>query len=306
VGGMRDNEMTARGMGTATPLTVAGWELRRILARRRNLPLLGAAFAVFVGLVWLKSTWQIPVSEAQHVTITVFASTAYGQVQQVVGVLLLFFGVILPFVATDAVAADRRARVHELLMTTRLASWAYVIGRYAAALMVGMALAISVLLAQVAGNLLIGWTSRGYPSPDLVAAVQVWALFVLPAVVLVTGVCFLLGTVVPWLSTPVKVAALVLWVALGVVTDIGHGLNWFGSWVPTGTGVLKAAPASLIPAYRSAIGAGASAPGAELIAQERLPQLRDYIGPHVGLVFIGLGAVLVAVLGFDRFRRTLG
>lgn len=288
-----------------SPLTVAGWELRRHLATRRSL-LLGVVFAVFVGLILIKNTWQVPISDSGHVTLTLYGATAYGQGQQVVGMLLLFFGVLLPFVATDAIAGDRRARVHEILMTTRLSTWAYVTGRYLAALVVGLVLAVVLLLADLVGNVLVGWSSHGYPPVDVSAALLLWGVFILPAMVVVTGCCFLLGTLLPLLTTPIKVAALVTWVALSVIADIGHGLNWFGSWVPTGSGVLKQTPAALAASYQAAAARGAGAPAAAMAAQNRLPDLHGFVGPHLGLVTIGLAAAVVAALGFDRFRRTLG
>lgn len=288
-----------------SPLTVAGWELRRHLATRRSL-LLGVVFAVFVGLILIKNTWQVPVSGSGHVTLTLYGATAYGQGQQVVGMLLLFFGVLLPFVATDAIAGDRHARVHEILMTTRLSTWAYVSGRYLAALVVGLVLAVVLLLADLVGNVLVGWSSHGYPSVDVSAALLLWGVFILPAMVVVTGCCFLLGTLLPLLATPIKVAALVAWVALSVIADIGHGLSWFGSWVPTGSGVLKQTPAALAASYQASAAQGASAPAAAMAAQNRLPDLHGFVGAHLGLVAIGLAAAVVAALGFDRFRRTLG
>lgn len=290
---------------SASPLTVAGWELRRQLATRRSL-LLGAAFAVFVGLILIKNTWQVPLSDTGHGTLTLYGSTAYGQGQQMVGMLLLFFGVLLPFVATDAVAGDRRTRVHEILMTTRLSTWAYVSGRYLAALVVGLVLAATLLLADLVGNALVGWATHGYPPVDVSSALLLWGVFILPAMVVVTGCCFLLGTLLPLLTTPIKVAALVAWVALSVIADIGHGLSWFGSWVPTGSGVLKQTPAALAASYQAAAARGASGPAAAMTAQNRLPDLHGFVGPHLGLVAIGLAAAVVAALGFNRFRRSLG
>lgn len=304
MGGMREEVGVLQTRATSL-FTVAGWELRRHLATRRSL-LLGAVFAVFVGLILIKHTWQVPVSDTGHVTLTLFGATAYGQGQQVVGMLLLLFGVLLPFVATDAVAGDRQARVHEILMTTRLSTWAYVSGRYLAALVIGLVLAAALFLADLAGNTLVGWSAHAYPHVDVAAALVLWGVFILPATVVVTGCCFLLGTLMPLLTTPIKVAALVAWVALSVVADIGHGLSWFGSWVPTGSGVLKQTPAALAAYYQSAVTRGASPPAAAMAAQDRVPDLSGFVGPHLGLVAIGLAAALVAGLGFDRFRRTLG
>jgi ABC-type transport system involved in multi-copper enzyme maturation permease subunit len=283
-----------------SPLSVAGWELRRLGAARSRLLLMAALFVVFTALVWVKNSWQIPVNDAAHQSITIYGTSRYGAIWQITGVLLLFYGIVLPFLATDAVAGDRQARTHEMLMATSIRGWAYVTGRYLAAILTALFTAVLLLAALFIGGTVVHAQQAGAPPPSFTAALVPWALIVLPAAVLLTSVSFALGTLAPKLATAAKALVLLIWIALDVVTDIGHGLGWFGYWTPTSTGILKVLPAQLAAAYHSQAAAHPA-----LAAQQASPHLTPWVGPHLGLIAIGGLAAGTAAVRFRRFRNAL-
>jgi ABC-type transport system involved in multi-copper enzyme maturation permease subunit len=288
---------------------VVRWDLRRTAASRINFGLLMAVFVFFAGLVAFKHEWLIPVETGPNrgAVLDVLGSTGLGAIFEIVALLLLFFGMLIPFVSADAVARDHRLRMHEILMATPLSSAAYVVGRFIAALVVSLVLAVTMLAGVVAADVMIASSDETYPGLDLLALGYAWLVLVLPAIVVLSGASFYIGTRAPALATPAKVAVLIVWVMLTVVVDIGHGLGWFGYWTPTGNGVLKVLPAQVASEY-AALVASHAGPAAQLNleVQQRLPDLTPWIGPHLGLVLIGAACALAAALQFDRFRGQLG
>lgn len=283
---------------------VAGWELRRMAASPGNLAIAAGVFAFFAGLVLFKHEWAIPLETAagRGVVLDVLGSTALGLIFEVVALLLLFFGVMVPFVTADAVARDQRRRVHEILMATPVSNLAYVMGRFAAALAVALALSVVMLAAIVLGDAVVHGSQSDFPSVNLAALAVDWLVLVAPAVVVLAGLSFLLSTLFPGLSGTAKVAIVILWVGLSVVVDIGHGLGWFGYWTPTGDGVPKVLPQEYAARF-AALVQGHGDTGAQALAvQQQLPDLSPWIGPHIGLVLLGIGCAAAAALGFRRFQ----
>ena len=74
--------------------------------------------------------WLLPLNDQGHVLMTLYGSSALGQVYQVVAVVMTFFGLLVPFLAADGVARDHRQRTHELVMTTAIPGWTLVAGRF--------------------------------------------------------------------------------------------------------------------------------------------------------------------------------
>jgi len=290
-------------------LSVVKWELRRIAASLSNLGLAAGVFALFVGLVWVKHSWLIPVESGpgRGVVLDVVGSTALGTVFEVVALLLLFFGMLVPFVVADGVARDHRQRVHEILMATPVSNAAYVVGRFVASLAIALTLSVVMLAAVAVADLTISMTEPGFVSLNWPGLLLTWLVLVLPAVVVIAGVSFLLSTLMPRLATPAKVAVALVWIGLSVVVDVGHGLGWFGFWTPTGNGVLKVIPAETAERYAALLQAGAgNSSTLSLEVQQRIPDLWPWVGPHVGLVLIGLASAVFAALRFRRFRDSLG
>ncbi len=290
-------------------LSVVKWELRRIAASPANFGLAAGVFALFVGLVWVKHSWLIPVEKGagRGVVLEVVGSSALGTVFEVVALLLLFFGMLVPFVVADGVARDHRQRVHEILMATPVSNAAYVVGRFVASLAIALALSVVMLAAVAVADLTISMSEPGFVSLNWNGLLLTWLVLVLPAVVVIGGISFMLATLMPRLATPAKVAVVLVWVGLSVVVDVGHGLGWFGYWTPTGNGVLKVIPAETAERYAALLQAGAgSSSTLSLEVQQRIPDLWPWVGPHVGLVVIGLASAVFAAARFRRFRDSLG
>jgi ABC-type transport system involved in multi-copper enzyme maturation permease subunit len=288
-------------------LLVALWELRRLLASRLNFIVGLGAFSFFVALLGIKHEWLVPVETGggHGAVLTVFGSTAVGVLFEIVGILLLFFGMLLPFLAAGAVSHDYQDRTHEILMATPMPNVPYVIGRFLAAIAAGVGTAALLLLAIIVANLFLHAFDASFPPQDVVALGLAWLLLVIPAVVLLSGVSFFLGTLLPRLATPIKVMLVLTWGVLSVVVDIGHGLGWFGYWTPTGNGVLKVIPPQVAADYAARL-AGGAAPASAATVQQAMPNLVPWVGPHLGLVAIGLLAGLVAAVAFRRFKEVLG
>jgi len=289
-------------------LSVVKWELRRIAASPANFGLAAGVFALFVGLVWVKHSWPVLVESGagRGVVLNVVGSTALGTAFEVVALLLLFFGMLVPFVVADGVARDQRQRVHELLMATPISNGAYVVGRFVASLAVALALSVVMLAAVAVADLTISMSEPDFGSLNWTGLLLTWLVLVLPALVVIGGVSFMLSTLMPRLATPAKVAVVLVWVGLSVVVDVGHGLGWFGYWTPTGNGVLKVLPVEAAERYAALQAGAASASMLSLDVQQRTPNLWPWVGPHVALVLIGLASVALAALRFRRFRDALG
>ncbi len=289
--------------------SVITWDLRRIAATRFNFVILGATFAFFAGLVVFKHEWLIPVESGtgRGVVLDVLGSTSLGAVFEIVALLLLFFGMLIPFVSADAVARDHRQRVHELLMATPMSSVAYVLGRFLSCLIVAFTLGVTMLAGVGAANVFLHQADATYPALSSGALFYVWLVMVVPAIVLLAGASFYAGTASPALATPAKVAVLIVWVMLTVVVDIGHGLGWFGYWTPTGNGVLKVLPPQAASDYAALLAGhpGAQAAALSLQVQSGMPALGPWIGPRIALVVVGVALAVAAALGFKRFRGDL-
>ena len=202
-------------------LTVCAWELRRLLACRSTLIGAPVLALFFVGIVLIKHQWTLPLGADSPQTISILASTAFGQIYEMVGVLLLFLGMLMPFLTADAVARDRKKRVHELLMATPVRSSAYVWGRYLAVLLVAL-LAAALWRSRRWSPTWCCTTVQGLPAPSLVSWIPSWLVLVLPSVVLVGGIAFMLGTLLPRWAMAAKVAVLLGWVTGSLVVGINQ------------------------------------------------------------------------------------
>lgn len=300
-------DVIARPTTLQSTLLIARWELRRITASRLNFIVALGAFCFFLALIGVKHQWLVPVESGsgRGAVLTVFGSTAVGVAFEIVGILLLFFGMLMPFLSAGAVSHDYHDRTHEILMTTPMPNVPYVLGRFLAALLTGLATATLLLVAIATANVIIRDSDATFPAQDLGALFVTWLILVVPAVVVLCGVSFLLGTLLPRLATPIRVMVVLIWAVLSVVVDVGHGLGWFGFWTPTGNGVLKVIPPQVAGDYAAQLAQGVS-PDAAASVQQTMPNLMPWVGPHLGLVAIGLACAVFAALAFRRFRDVMG
>jgi len=292
---------------SATVVDVAGWEIRRILASPLNFLLLLALGAFFGAIVMFKHEWAVPVDDARHIDIVLVGASAFGQMYEVVAILLVFFGLVVPFLTADAVARDQKQRVHEILMTTPISSATYVWGRFLAAMAATLTAAVVMVLAATAANLVIHISTGTYPEPALGSLIISWSVLVLPAAVLLGAVSFAGATLFPRLAMAIKLGVVLIWVGLDIVVDIGHGLGGFAYWTPTSNGTLKVLMPQLADRFLSSAGGLDEAGRVQLAStlQQQLPDLWPWVGPHLVLVVIGLAAVAFTAARFQRFRNVL-
>jgi RNA polymerase sigma factor (sigma-70 family) len=223
--------------------------------------------------------------------------------------LAAYEGDMLPFVATEAVARDHRARVHELLMACAVPSWAYVCGRYLAGLIVSLGLALIALVAVLMTSPFLHLTLAGYPAPDIGLIFTIWAVAVLPATILLTSLGFTLGTLWPRLASIIKIVIMVGWVAILFGADVfDHGSTWFTYWSPTSYGIVRVNVDQFLKNYQALV---PSVPDVNqhsrlaLQLQQQLPDLQPWLFPHAALVVLGIALVALAALRFQRFRNVM-
>jgi ABC-type transport system involved in multi-copper enzyme maturation permease subunit len=291
-------------------LAVVSWELRRLRANRLNWVIAIAALLFFMGMIELKHVWLVPLKDGESTRITIIGASAFGLLFEFINVLLLFFGMFLPFVVTEAVARDAKQRTHELLMATPIPTWAFVWGRFVATFIVSLALAFVLLVAVALMSENFYLTQPGYPAPNFIALGIVWTLIVLPATVLLNGISFALGTISPRLAVPMKLAALIGWIVLFIQGDfIKDRLGqWLWYWNPTSAGVLQVLLPQFIQNLLNSFKGTPTNAQLEQLAfqlQQQLPNLTPWVLPYLGLVAIGLALVAVASMRFERFRNVM-
>jgi len=280
--------------------------MRRLLASWTNFGLVLCALALSSALILFKHRWFVPVEAAsgRSVPMTVLGSTGLGALYETT-TSLAFFGMVVIFIAADGVAHDRRQRVHEMLMAGPLGSFAYVLGRFAAVLLASLGLSI-LIAATIAGtDQLLHAQNPGFPAPNVGALALDWAVVAVPSVALLAGLSFMAATLKPMMATAVKLGVVLLWLSIAVVVDLGRFAPWLRDWMPGGIGELKAVPDSVIAQYAAMARVGQPTAALELQAQQHVPSLWAFVGPHLGLALLAIGLALVAAWQFRRFRGAL-
>ena len=296
-------------------LSVMTWEFRRFRASRLFWFQALGLFGFLLLMTWaLHSPDNI---SAEHVSnagggepLSGFvAGTSAGGLLRTLPIVLVVLALLLPFVTADGVTRDLNRRTHELLMTTALPSWAYVWGRYLAGLVMSLGLAL-LLLASILG---MGWllhlTVTDYPAPEIGNVLLLWVGMVVSATILVSSFGFALSTLLPRLSTLVKVVIMVAWIVGGLVIPLGLGGTtppaWSVNWDPT-SGITAL---GLLPAYAIHLGPTitneAQFQQFILNIENKMPDLAGWFAPHLLLAGVSLVLVLVAALAFQRSRDTL-
>ena len=314
--------LTGTGQQTQTikrphPLArVIAWELRRFRASHLFWFQALGLFGFLLLMTWaLHAPDQIGAGVSVGgggVSLNGFvAGTSAGGLLRTLPTVLVVLALLLPFVTADGVTRDLSRRTHELLMTTALPSWAYVWGRYLAGLVMSLGLAL-LLLASILG---MGWllhlTVTDYPAPEIGTVLLLWVSMVVSATILVSSFGFALSTLLPRLSTLVKVVIMVGWIVGALVIPLGLGGNttpppsWYVNWDPT-SGITAL---GLLPSY--AINPGPSITSEAqfqqfiLTVENKMPDLAGWFAPHLLLAGLSLGLVLVAALAFKRSREML-
>ncbi|BCL84593.1 hypothetical protein ccbrp13_70580 [Ktedonobacteria bacterium brp13] len=296
-------------------LSVMTWEFRRFRASRLFW---FQALGLFGFLLLM--TWALHAPEQIGAGVAVgggggeplsgfVAGTSAGGLLHILPIVLVVLALLLPFVTADGVTRDLNRRTHELLMTTALPTWAYVWGRYLAGLVMSLGLAL-LLLASILG---MGWllhlTTTDYPAPEIGAVLLLWVGMVLSATILVSSFGFALSTLLPRLSTLVKVVIMVAWIVGGLVIPLGLGGTtppaWYVNWDPT-SGITAL---GLLPVYAIHLGPTITSEAQFqqfiLSVENKMPDLAGWFAPHLLLAGVSLVLVLVAALAFKRSRDVL-
>jgi ABC-type transport system involved in multi-copper enzyme maturation permease subunit len=290
---------TSPGAAPNPLLSVWAWELRRVAARPLSWILALAAFLFFMGMVQFKHAWSLGTESG--VPFLIYGTSAVGVLYEFVNVLMFVFALMLPFLVTEGVAADHRRRIHEVLMTTSLPSWAYIWGRFLAVLTEGLGLAGLLLSAYLLMGLLLHQRNAIYPLPAFTDVLSVWLVLVVPALIIIAGLGFTLGTLWPRHSRVMMLALLILWMLLFTVGGI-LGVNPTGNMM-----VIRLAP-DLIQRVQAQLSAVPADQRTQIVlqAEAHLPDLSSVILPQYGLAAVGAALVAVAAGAFRRFRQVLG
>ena len=282
---------------------VVAWELKRMAANRRNWGMVGVAFVFFLALVWLKHRWNL-----READFPLVSTTTIGLLYELIFVLLLVFGMFLPFVTTDAVSRDYWLRIHEMVMTTPVTTWAYVLGRYVTGLIISVGFALVLLVALLLASFGLVATGAVQPNLNLSVALQLWALLVLPATVFIGSLSFAFGTLFPRLTNMIKLAVLIGWIFMALDLD-PRGVNtWRTYWNPTGAGIAKVVVPHMVQRYQQAVQQTTDSTQHARIAldvQQHMPDLTPWVGPFLTLVVFGIVLSVLTALSFRRFRDVL-
>jgi ABC-type transport system involved in multi-copper enzyme maturation permease subunit len=306
-----------RTIGRSSPLLrIMAWEFRRFFASRlfwlQALGLFGFLLLMMWalhapdnigGVVHGNSSSEAPLSGF-------VAGTSAGGLLRTLPIVLVVLVLLLPFVTADGVTRDLSRRTHELLMTTALPTWAYVWGRYLAGLVMSLGLALLLLASILGMGGFLHLTVADYPLPQIGTVLLLWVGMVVSATILVSSFGFALSTLLPRLSTLVKVVIMVAWIMGALVIPLGLGGNttppsWYVNWDPT-SGITAL---GLLPSYAITPGPTITSEAQFqqfiLSVENKMPDLAGWFAPHLLLAGASLALVLIAAFAFKRSRDML-
>ena len=334
--------ITATSPGTGKPtlaiqrprplLSVMAWELRRLRASR----LLWLQALGFFGLS-LFLTWseKIPLTlNHAHATVPFYGflagTSAWGLLLTLPTGTLMLLGMLLPFVNADGVTRDRSRRTHELLLATALPTWAYVWGRYLTGLLLSLGMALLALAAILGMGLFLHLTITGhplpeignhiadYPLPQIGSLMVIWVGVIAGASVLVSSLSFALGTLLPRLTTLVKLAILLAWFLGSQVPSIlfsqaSHAATfslpaWYIHWDPTSEAIALGWFSKYFADFSNLASTATSTAQTQhvlLVVENSLIDLGSWFAPHLLLAGCSLALVLIVSLAFKRSRTAL-
>lgn len=305
-----------------TLLQVAGWEARRYRANPSSRRLAITAFGLFLLVMWPLHHPSNAVFNggATQINYQFSGTSAYGMI------LLLFsfsflLALLLPLLSSSGVAHDVKHRTHQLLMTTTVPTWAYIMGRYLFYLLASVGLALLMLVAILFMGFFYHLTERNYLVPQVGAAFGLWAVAILPTTILISSLSFALGTLIPRHANLAALGVIVAWYlpvfVLFLVPVSGFQLPlWYKTWEPTNIGmgsVLQASYSSGLDNIFQTLSAqpivtvkdGQNTVSALQALEQRMPDLLPWLVPHFVWAGVGLALVLLVAFTFKRFRNVL-
>jgi hypothetical protein len=299
---------------------VIGWELRRFQASRIFwLQALGF-FGLSLLLVWFE---KIPLTLNHAQAVVPFdgymaETSAWGLLRTLSTGALMLLGMLLPFINADGAARDLSRRTYEVLMAMALPTRVYLWGRYLSGLLLSLGLSLLVLVACLS----LGWfwhlTFADYPMPEIGVLLAIWAGLIVPTTIVVSGLSFALGTLLPRLTIPVKVALMAAWfvgaqVPFTLFGDASHSASfslpvWYINWDPTGTGIALGLFNKYMTAFSNLGDRAATTAQTQLgllTVENSLLDLGGWLVPHLLLAGFSLALVLIVAQIFKRSRPTL-
>jgi ABC-type transport system involved in multi-copper enzyme maturation permease subunit len=288
--------------------SVMGWELFRYREMRfSKFLILGIAlFFVLGAWSWASAYTYLPYASTSVLGMTLEIPTTFSWT----------LAVTTPFLVADLVTRDRKLRVHELVMTTAIPTWAYVWGRYLAGLGVCLALAVLALpLILLMNGIFFVLQPHATPASNVGAIVALWIITVLP-ILLVTGLSFCLCTLLPRRATLLKLLVLMGWL---IAWYSGAVVGWsvvdgqsppeqVAAWDPTTISMpLQLMREMYVKSGTLSSSAGTHALDAQraIVAQQSLPDLMPWLLTHLLYAVLGLLLVALTALLFKRFRNAL-
>jgi len=134
-----------------------------------------------------------------------------------------------------------------------------------------------------------------------------WSVMVLPAVLLLSGVSFALGTLLPRHANLVKTAVLIAWFLCASFMAFPHEAPAAEfAWDPTSTQMSAEIDSQYTQQWLADFHWDAAGPAPALAAREveqRMPDLWPWVGPHLGYACLGVAVALLATVCFRRFRN---
>ena len=304
-----------------TPLQVAGWEARRYWTNPFSWRLALISFGLLLLVAWLSQPAGMVEfdSGASRITYQFSGTSAYGMVNRLF-ILSFLLALLLPLLSSGGVAHDLKHRTHELLMTTPVPTWAYVIGRYLFCLFTSVGLAFLMLVAILFMGLTYHLSEPNYLVPQVGAALSLWGVGILPTTVLISSLSFALGTLFPRHPSVAALGVIVAWylptLVLSAIPISGSGWQiplWYKTWEPTNIGMM----AVLLEPYQSGIdnimqsSGPPTAAGDQFVIhalqalEQKMPDLLPWLAPHLVRMGLGLALVLIVAFTFSRFRGIL-
>jgi hypothetical protein len=250
-------------------------------------------------------------------------------------ITLLEFGVFLPFVTADGVSLDLKRRTHELLMTTDVPSWAFVWGRFAARMLIALGMAGIYLFAilvmgvelHAAQPVVLSWVgSYVNPPMDLPGIIAIWAVIVLPPIVLLGTISFALGILLPRHTNLVIAGVVFAWFTGGLFLPAfffdqvrnltafnqGNPPAWwtaYENWNPINTDAGHLFFEHFLQRLYTFVDnvhlSNQAVQQQAHVLEQQMPDLASFVWPHLVGIVACLALVLGASLTFHRFRNVI-
>ena len=303
-----------QAIGRPNPLlSVLTWELRRFLASRLFWIQALGFFCLALFFIWATqspATQQVA-SQSVSTYLPAAGTSTWVLLLMLQAGLLLLPGLLLPFINADSVTRDLQRRTHELLMTTSVPSRAYIWGRYLTGLLVSLGLAVLMLAAILAMDLLRHLTVSTDPLPAIGNVLILWVGMIVPATILLSSLSFALGTLLPRQSMLVKIVILLAWfigvVFLAPFLDRSDApAAWYSAWDPTSAATVSALLVPYVPDFSNQIAGVTSVAQTQhmlLTVENTLYSVGPWFVPHLILAGLSLLLVMLAAFTFQRFRN---